>query len=210
MPFNKPRNHFHRVGPLLLCVCVLFACVSCLPFMSSGPPSDMGPRPEPEAVVEKILKQQDALTKYAGRGRLRAKDPKSNYHFDMVAAAIQPYQFRIQAYDPMGRPVLLLTTDQTELRFLDYRQSHLYYGPPTPRNLRRFIPLGMRVHDVITLFAGGQPLSLYDRMDMEAKREPGRGWMWVLNLIHPTGSPGSKDLADPRFPARLQNGSGAA
>ncbi|MEW5722803.1 MAG: DUF4292 domain-containing protein [Thermodesulfobacteriota bacterium] len=142
--------------------------------------------PAPETVVERLRERQDLVRTFAGRGSIKLKRDKSEHYLEVMVAAARPDRLRLQGFDFMGRPVLILAVDDKTLSFLDYRQARLFQGPATPENLSRFLPLGLSLPEVVALLSGGQPLAAYDRASLEARREVG-GATWVLSLFRPRG-----------------------
>ncbi len=181
---KKSANQWIRRLRSAWLVLLLAAALSACAALPPAPPET--PLPDVEAVVALLRGRQNSVRSFAGRGSLQVKSPGSDYHLDMTVVAVRPDRLRLQAFDFMGRPVMLLTTDGDRLGFLDYRDEKMYQGAATPENFRRFLPLELSVPDVITLLSGGAPLSEYSRAALLRDPEPGRD-RWRLNLLRPGG-----------------------
>ncbi|MEW6267641.1 MAG: DUF4292 domain-containing protein [Thermodesulfobacteriota bacterium] len=144
-------------------------------------PRPTGVGPTAEEVLAGLRQRQALVQTFAGRGAIRIKDARAQHYFDIMIAAAQPDRLRLQAFDFMGRPLVTLTADRNEIRFLDYGRTRMYQGPPSPLNLSRFLPLDMTVSELITLLAGGRPLKTYERAVLEAGRGLGSK-TWLLSL----------------------------
>jgi len=180
------KNRSHRPFRLTAVALIWLAAVilsSCAPLR---PKPERVSLPPAEALVNALRQNQARLQSFAGRGRLRFKDPWSHYSFDVTVAAVRPDRLRVQAFDLMGRPVMTLTANHEELSLLDYRQAVLYRGAATPENLSRFLPFNLRLEDVITLLAGQKPLGPFIRAEVELDRDFS-GNYWRLDLVRPDG-----------------------
>jgi len=179
-PSKNSSNSPFRLTVALICLAAAISS-SCAPLR---PKPDTVSLPPAETLVDELRQKQDRLQSFAGRGRLRFKDPWSHYSFDVNVAAIRPDRLRLQAFDLMGRPVMILTANHEELSLLDYRQAILYRGEATPENLSRFLPLNLRIEDVITLLAGQKPLGPFVRAEVKLDRDFS-GDYWRLELTRP-------------------------
>ena len=154
------------------------ACAPRLP-VPAAPPTAL---PRAETLVEQLRERQRLIRRFAGRGSIRLKNPRSEYHFDLTTAAVRPDRLRLQTIDLLGRPVLTLTADRDELSLMDYRGAVFYRGRATTNNLHRFLPLGLKLEEIIILLSGGQPLSVYSRASITRQTELGREF-WIFNLV---------------------------
>ncbi len=177
---NLNKNLFPLIAIMLGLAVMTAACVPGRPTPSTAPP------PEAETLIQMLRQRQAQMKSFAGRGSMQFKSPGYNYHFDIMTASIRPNQVRLQAYDPLGRPALTMAANQKELSSLDYREAILYQGPATAENFGRFLPLGLGISDVITLFAGSPPMTPHIRATVKAKRLDNQD-VWLLSLFKSGG-----------------------
>ena len=168
--------------PLALATAVILGITACAALTPRKTESLL----EAESLVRRLRARQARIRTFAGRGGMTFQQPDRKYYFDVTVVTARPDRLRIQAFDFMGRPVLIMTVNSQELSLLDYRAEVYQHGPPTQENVNRFLPLGLTVPALISLFSGGQPWPAYDRAAIHRERTLGRDTV-VLSLLRPDG-----------------------
>jgi hypothetical protein len=163
---------------------VVLGAAGCAPLTPTPSPEALPPA---EGLVQTLRQQQDQVRSFAGRGRLRLKTRRSQYHFEVMLAAVKPSQLLLQAFDPMGRPALTMTANTEEIVLLDYQAERFYRGEASAENFDRLLPLGVGVSDLINLMSGGQVLGEYGKVSVEPAGS-GEEPLWRLSLIRPGGA----------------------
>lgn len=173
----KRRPAFLTAG--LLLALIISACAPIKP-------APVQSQKEAELLVDRLRQKQNLIRTFAGKGAITFNNPERRHYFEAMVLAERPGRLRLQAFDALGRPALTLTVNDEEINYLDYRAPKLYRGKATYENLSRIMPLGLNVSELITLLAGGQPLSLYERASLEKTTELGQDIL-LLSLQRPGG-----------------------
>jgi hypothetical protein len=182
---KKSKNSVNRLPlPGLIYLMLVFGIFACAP-MTPTPTTEV--LPPAEVLVQTLRQQQDQVRSFAGRGRLRLKTRRSQYHFEVIVAAVKPSSLLLQAFDPMGRPALTMTANAEEISLLDYQDERFYRGEATPENFDRLLPLGVSVGDLINVVSGGQVLGDYGKLSVESTGGAEES-LWRLSLVRPGGA----------------------
>lgn len=173
--------------------CFLFVCLAVLALLNACASVTTVSTSEQKAaadIIQTLRKSQSEMNSFAGKGGINIQTADNQHYFQMMVAVQRPKSLRLQAFDFLGRPAMILIINEDELSYLDYGKSILYKGPATYENINKFLPLGLKVDDVITLLSGGQPLSAYRGIDVKKTQQLGQE-VWQVTLLRT-----EKDLAE--------------
>jgi outer membrane lipoprotein-sorting protein len=149
----------------MLLLLVTGSCASAPGLRTAGPAFDA------DELAQKLIGRQADLQRFAAHGDLQFKDDKNDYHLEVMIAFDRPDRFRFQAFDPLGRPALTLTSDKGLISILDYKEKRFYRGPATAANMRRFLPLGLSGREAMHFFSGGALLTEFERVSVDLPGE---------------------------------------
>ncbi len=119
--------------------------------------------------------QQDYAQAVDGDIRLSWKAFGQHESYTAQLQAARPAFLRLALVDPLGRPLLLLTSDGNTFTLVDNRQSVAYTGVAENQALRRFLPAFIPTEDVFFWLSGRVPL---DKMTAAQPRRDAAGKLW--------------------------------
>lgn len=152
---------------------------------------EVGPLPEPEALLQQLRQRGEARRNLRAMGRVTVFEPDGRVRLRAVLVAERPRSFRFETLTPFEQPVDVMASNGERLWLL--REGVLYEGPATSDNVARLLPLPMRPEEVVETFLGGVPVSSRFWPTRVLETSEGR---WRLHLEGPEGETGML-LVDP-------------
>jgi hypothetical protein len=96
----------------------------------------------------------ESIGSFAARGSVEYSADGSNHFFRFELLSQRPGNFQFTVLDPLGRPAMRVISDGSRFVALQYGAREATVGPADPGSLGRFLPLGLRAEDFISLLSG--------------------------------------------------------
>ncbi len=171
-----------------------------------------------EELLARLQARQEQVKSFQAKGRITFLSPEQNYSGTALLTGQLPASLKVNVLDFLGRTVLSLATDGTEVKVLSPGENKLFQGPATPGNLAAFIPPTVSLPQALRLLVGALPLSPGPPQNFEYEAATGRyrlEWrqggalterLWVAAQgLYPVQEEWYGGATEPRFTAELAN-----
>ncbi|AJF06932.1 LolA family protein [Geoalkalibacter subterraneus] len=167
---------------LLIGLVFLSSCAPVAP--PSRPP--VAPIESPERMADRLLArieaQAGAFNSLSGMAKVRISHPERNINANQVLFVQKPDRFRAEVLSPFGNPLLMTAANGRQLDAYIPSKGRFYRGEPDLENLQRFIPIPLRLTDLVHIM-------LYDPLmiDFQVRRAALEGAGYRLDLLADNG-----------------------
>jgi len=171
-----------RFFSLLIGLLFLSSCAPVAP--PSRPP--VAPIESPERMADRLLArieaQAGAFNSLSSLAKIRISHPERNINATQVLFVQKPDRFRAEVLSPFGNPLLMTAANGRQLDAYIPSKGTFYRGAPDLENLQRFIPIPLRLTDLVHIL-------LYDPLmiDFQTRNAVLEGAGYRLDLLADNG-----------------------
>ncbi len=115
-----------------------------------------------------------------GIAKIKVESPDGKFSVKELVIAKRPGCLWFETLSPFGRSEFFAVTDGKELFLFSPSENKFYHGMVSPENLSVFIPLNLRLEEIVSIMLGSIPLIDYNAEQLECKTE---GDFYVLQLF---------------------------
>lgn len=133
----------------------------------------VAPPASEEILLEKLEQNARAFISLQGLAKVRVTSEGRSLSGTQVLFAEKPDRFRAETLSPFGQPLLLMATDGRDMDVMIPSEGRFYRGEASPRNVRRFTRLPLRLTDLVHLLLYQVPVIGYDHRTLEVEDEGG-------------------------------------
>ncbi|MDY6849311.1 MAG: hypothetical protein SV239_09355 [Thermodesulfobacteriota bacterium] len=158
---------------------------SCAPLAPPSPPP-AAPLESPERMADRLLArieaQSGAFNSLSSLAKIRISHPERNINATQVLFVQKPDRFRAEVLSPFGNPLLMTAANGRQLDAYIPSKGTFYRGDPDLENLQRFIPIPLRLTDLVHIM-------LYDPLmiEFQVRRAALEGAGYRLDLLAGNG-----------------------
>jgi outer membrane lipoprotein-sorting protein len=131
-----------------------------------------------------MIKENDTPAGLKGIARFKVESPDEKFSVKELVIAKQPGCLRLETLNPLGQLGFFAVTDGKELFLFSPSENKFYHGMASPENMSVFIPLNLRLEEIVSILLGNIPLIDYDTDQAECQAE---GDFYVLRLFTKDG-----------------------
>jgi len=112
------------------------------------------------------------------------ESPDEKFSVKELVIAKSPDCLRLETLSPLGHPEFFVVTDGKGLFLFSPSENKFYHGMASPENIFVFIPLNLRLEEIVSILLGNVSLIDYDTDQVECQVE---GDFYVLRLFTKDG-----------------------
>ena len=161
-------------------------------FISTLPYCTHLKRPAPTSVYQTCFPHQilsmiegnDTPAGLKGIAKIKVESPDEKFSVKELVIAKRPGCLRLETLNPLGHPAFFAVTDGKEIFLFSPSENKFYHGMASPENISVFIPLNLRLEEIVSILLGKVSLIDYDADQAECQVE---GDFYVLRLTSEDG-----------------------
>ena len=150
-PYSRPN-----LAPLLARAVVFALMIGGCSGRQIAPPDDA--LTDPVVLYEAMLSRLESIESARMRATLEYYGDGRRARVEQLVLARAPAMLRIETLSPFDSTLAVFMVDGESLTFFDLQNRSYLTGPPTPRNVSRFVPFWMSAADLVQVLFGGPPL----------------------------------------------------
>lgn len=131
---------------LLIWIGLLSCCTTVAP-----PP--VAPIESTEGLADRLMSRVEANARafegLSGMAKIRINHPERKVNANQVLFVQKPDRFRAEILSPFGNPLLMTAANGEQLDAYVPSEGTFYRGDPSLENLQRFIPIPLRLSDLV-------------------------------------------------------------
>ena len=131
-----------------------------------------------------MIKENDTPAGLKGIARIKVESPDEKFSVKELVIAKRPGFLRLETLNPLGHPAFFAVTDGKELFLFYPSENKFYHGMASPENISVFIPLNLRLEEIVSILLGKVSLIDYDTDQVECQVE---GGFYLLRLSRDDG-----------------------
>jgi hypothetical protein len=135
-----------------------------------------------DRLLARIEAQAGAFNSLSSLAKVRISHPERNINANQVLFVQKPDRFRAEVLSPFGNPLLMTAANGRQLDAYIPGKGTFYRGDPDLENLQRFIPIPLRLTDLVHIILY-DPLMIDFQVRQAALAEPG----YRLDLLADNG-----------------------
>jgi outer membrane lipoprotein-sorting protein len=152
-------------------------CSGCPHRIEFGPE---GPIDDPEKLFQLVSQAQANLVTIQGDAKLHVSSPQGSGTLSMFVAISRPGLLHMETFDFFNRPVAALVSDGQRFGLYQTEGNVFYYGPASPENVSRFLPVVLPSEELVAVMLGQVPFIPPERKTLELDPKEG---VYVLKLF---------------------------
>lgn len=117
-----------------------------------------------------MIKDNDTPQGLKGIAKMKVESPDEKFSVKELVIAKRPGCLRLETLNPLGHPEFFAVTDGKELTLFSPSDNKFYRGLASPEHLSLFIPLNLKLEEMVSIMLGNIPL-----IDYDAQRIDGQG-----------------------------------
>jgi outer membrane lipoprotein-sorting protein len=135
-----------------------------------------------DRLLARIEAQAGAFNSLSSLAKVRISHPERNINATQVLFVQKPDRFRAEVLSPFGNPLLMTAANGRQLDAYIPSKGTFYRGAPDLENLQRFIPIPLRLTDLVHIL-------LYDPLmiDFQTRNAVLEGAGYRLDLLADNG-----------------------
>ena len=131
-----------------------------------------------------MIKENDTPASLKGIARIKVEAPDEKFSLKELVIIKRPGCLRLETLSPLGHPAFFAVTDGKELFLFYPSENKFYHGMASPENISVFIPLNLRLEEIVSILLGKVSLIDYDTDQVECQVE---GGFYLLRLSRDDG-----------------------
>ena len=131
-----------------------------------------------------VIREEGIPSGLKGIARIKVESPDEKFSMKELVIAKRPDCLRLETLSPLGHPEFFAVTDGKELFLFSPSENKFYHGMASPENISVFIPLNLRLEEIVSILLGKVSLIDYDTDQAECQVE---GDFYVLRLFTKDG-----------------------
>jgi len=147
-----------RVWPALAALLILMGLSGCRALPPPPPPTPPA-LASAEELLARLQNRHQSIETFQAKGRITFLSPERNYSGSALLKARRPAALRANILDILGRNILMVATDGTQVQVFYPTEGKFFQGPASPRNLVAFIPPAITLPQTLRLLVGALPLT---------------------------------------------------
>ncbi|MBW2553188.1 MAG: DUF4292 domain-containing protein [Deltaproteobacteria bacterium] len=131
-----------------------------------------------------MIEGNDTPAGLKGIAKIKVESPDEKFSVKELVIAKRPGCLRLETLNPLGHPAFFAVTDGKEIFLFSPSENKFYHGMASPENISVFIPLNLRLEEIVSILLGKVSLIDYDADQAECQVE---GDFYVLRLTSEDG-----------------------
>ena len=131
-----------------------------------------------------MIREEGIPSGLKGIARIKVESPDEKFSVKELVIAKSPDCLRLETLSPLGHPEFFAVTDGKELFLFSPSENKFYHGMASPENISVFIPLNLKLEEIVSILLGKVSLIDYDTDQAECQVE---GDFYVLRLSSEDG-----------------------
>ena len=136
-------------------------------------PKGIKPLTDQKVFLSKLSEKRALIKGVSGTAKVDHVSRQGRIVFKQVVVATRPALLHLETLSPFDHPVSVLVSDGKKFSLYDMGKRIYYYGPASPRNISRILPIILHGWEVVEILLGGAPLLKYDSAELIADRGDG-------------------------------------